>query len=503
MNKNINFIKIIKNILKNSLCNKLYKDEDEQDHKCDINCLCNNKNNCYLIENFNILLNEIPDELKNLRYGVYPNDNKYNDNRFIYNKLFNYFPHAIFYPTNINDVSYLIKNFVNYNLEFAIQCGGHSYEPASLSFGYIINVSKLSHYVNIDKNKKSVKISSGLKLGYLIDSLSKESVITPTGDASCVGISGLSLAGGKGNLTRLYGMVCDNILSVKIINYKGEIMNVNTENCSDLYWAIKGAGNCNFGVITEIELKIYDDIYCQFETLQWNWDPKHVFIIYKLYQKWILTIPKTISGNFNITYNNGTAIFSIKFIKFNKEPFIEIDEFKKLFSPTITYCSGYYSKITDCWVSYETGDNNIFSKIKSTMIFKPINDKSINILIDSVNKLLISQYELNYQLNFIQLGGEVKNGNSSYFPKNAIMVLSIFINWSNNILDNYSIKFVNNIYSDIKEYTSDYCFPNFIDYDIENYMHSYYGNNSDKLIDVKKKYDPNNIFRYKQSIPIL
>jgi hypothetical protein len=432
MSKNKSIKKLLINILQNSLCNLSYESKcsnNETDSK--------NKNKCYLIQNCNTLLDEIPTELQNLEYGIYPDDSTYNDDRFIYNKLYNYFPHAIFYPTNINDISYLIKNFVEYNLEFAIQCGGHSYEPASLSYGYIINVTKLPSYVKIDKKRKIAKVSSGVKLGYLIDSLSRESVITPTGEASCVGISGLSLAGGKGNLSRLYGLVCDNIVSVQIINYKGEIMKVNKKENPDLFWAVKGAGTCNFGVITEIELKIYDDLYCQFETLQWTWNPKNMFTIFKLYQNFILTIPKKISAEFNITYNDGVATFSIKFIKFGKKPFIEIDPFKKLFSPTITSCSGYYSKITDCWVSYDTGNSNIFSKMKSTMIFEPVSDEAIVLFIESINKLLITQFQLNYQLNFSQLGGEVENGNSSYFPKKAIIVLSIFINWNDNLLDKY------------------------------------------------------------------
>jgi hypothetical protein len=493
----MNIKKLINNILQSSLCNI----------PCDSKCLCknsncNNKNKCYLIQNSTILLNEIPTDLKNLSYGIYPDNNTYNDNRFIYNKLFNYFPHAIFYPNNVDEISYLIKNFVNYNLEFAIQCGGHSYEPASISYGYIINVTKLPSYINIDKNKMVVKASSGIKLGALIDALGNKSVITPTGESSCVGISGLSLAGGKGNLSRLYGMTCDNIVSIKMINYKGEILTANKMQNPDLFWAVKGAGCCNFGVITEIELKVYNDIYCQFETLQWEWNPKNVFILFKKYQSLIVNLPNQISAEFYISYNNGTVQFSIKFIKLGNEPFIEIDEFKKLFSPTITSCSGYYSKITDCWVSYDTGNSNIFSKMKSIMIFEAVSDYCITLFINAINKLLIDSKNLNFQLNFSQLGGEVENGNSCYFPKKAIIVLSIFINWSVNLLDGYSINFVTNIYNEVKKYTSPYCFPNFIDYDIQDYMNSYYGDNSNKLIEIKKKYDPNNIFKYKQSIPI-
>ena len=111
------------------------------------------KNNCSLIQNYELLLEEIPIELKNLKYGVYPNDVEYNDFRFIYNKRFNYFPHVIYYPNNENDIVYLIKNFTLYNLKFAIRCGGHSYESSSLSEGYIIDVKKFSS-ITINSEKK-------------------------------------------------------------------------------------------------------------------------------------------------------------------------------------------------------------------------------------------------------------------------------------------------------------------------------------------------------------
>ena len=376
------------------------KDESE------CNCSSEKYTSCNLIQNSQLLLNEIPVELQNLSYGVYPNNQTlYNDVRFIYNKLLNYFPHAIYYPKVKTQISYLIKNFINYNLEFAIRCGGHAYEPASLSSGYILDVKKLPQYININKDRKTAKFSSGLKLGYVVEKLAEYSLITPTGENSCVGISGLSLAGGKGNLTRIYGLTCDNIVSVKMINAQGEIVQANATENKDLLWACKGAGCGNFGVITEIELKVYEDIYCQIETLKWTWNTKHVKEIYSIYQEWILNLPKTISAEFNMTYNNKVANFSIKVIKFDKSAFIETNIFKNLYNPTITACKGYYSKILDCWLNFDSGLNPPFSKIKSSMIFKPINNEAIDLLVNSINFYLKKGYEFQYQLNFTQLGG--------------------------------------------------------------------------------------------------
>ena len=172
---------------------------------------------CYTNQNENLLLNQIPKCLKNLSYGVYPNNKNYNDKRFIYNKLFNYYPLAIFYPNNENDVSYLIKQFIKYDVKFTIRCGGHAYEPASLSESYIIDVSKITR-IDVNRKEKYVCVGSGVKLGNLINELKQYKLITPTGESSCVGLSGLVLAGGKGFLSRVIGMASDSIISLKIVN---------------------------------------------------------------------------------------------------------------------------------------------------------------------------------------------------------------------------------------------------------------------------------------------
>ena len=456
---------------------------------------------CNLIQNFQLLIDEIPKELLNLHYGIYPDTQvEYNSARFIYNKLLNYFPHAIYYPINPEEISYLIKWFVFYNLDFALRSGGHSYEPASLSSGYILDISNIDKYIIINDDRKSAKVSAGLKLGYIIEYLGKNNLITPTGTSSCVGLLGLSMAGGKGKLSRLYGMACDNILSIKMINWEGKKIKANETENTDLFWACKGAGTGNFGIIYEIELKVYEDIYCEFKKFTWTWDAKNVKIIFDIYQKLITKAPNEITIEFNMTYKNGEASFFIEFIKFGTFAFIEIDEFNNLFNPTISIHTGFYSQLTDVWVSYDKGLKPPFSKIKSNMIFKPISQDVLDKLVLSIEYFVQNNQTLYYQLNFSQLGGAVLEGNSSYFPKSAIMSLSYFMEWSYPELTNILKLYLEKLYSETTPLISNYVFPNLIDYDIEDYMTKYYGTNQDRLRDVKNKYDINNIFRSFQSI---
>lgn len=459
------------------------------------------KDDCAFIQNYQLLMNEIPLPLKNLDCAIYPiNETIYNDVRLVYNKLLNYFPHAIFYPDSYKLISYLVKHFVNYNLSFAIRCGGHAYEPASLSNGYILDVKKLSSYVIISKDRKTAKISSGFLSGHLVKILSEYSLITPTGSHGCVGMSGLSLAGGKGLLSRLYGLTCENIVSLKMINYKGDLINANKNENADLLWACKGAGAGNFGIITEIELNVYEDIYCELETFTWNWNSSLAKELLQMYQLFAINLPNTIGSTFAFIYNNSTASIIIKFYKFN-HVFLKTDIFKNCMNPSYENYCGFYSKLTPYWLINGCGFDPPFSKIKSSMIFKPIiTMEAIDLLIQSININLKKKLKLNYQLNIDQLGCQVEKGNSAYFPKKAIFVVSYFMQWTNPDLTEYSQNFLKNIYHSMLPYTSIYCFPNLIDYDIKNYMEKYYGTHKNRLREIKKKYDPENIFKYRQSI---
>jgi hypothetical protein len=447
-----------------------------------------------------MLLDSIPDKLKNLDYAIYPCDPSYNEKRFIYNKLWNYYPNAIFYPKDKCDVEYVLKHIIKNKLKFTLRAGGHSYEAASLN-DYIIDVSNLSN-IEIDKDKKIVSLDCGVKLGELIDKLKIEKLICATGESPTVGI-GLFLQGGKGYMSRLLGMCCDNVIEFKMMNYKGKILTVNSKQNSDLFWALKGSGANNYGIVLSYKIKAYKDLYMRLITLSWSWNSEKIIELFTLYFKWIETVNNNISTDVIISYSNGVASVKIMFFKFTKKPsknFDEINEFVNFQNPTITKCKGYYSQKTDCWVNPENGYDNVFSKLKSTMIFEKPSDEFTKLLINSIDNLIDEKQNITYKYNFTQLNGKVVNGNSCYYPKNALLSLTIPCSWSNPNLTAYAETTIKKYYDDIITYTSQYVFPNMIDYDLEDYMNAYYGDNANKLYDIKIKYDPNYIFTWRQVI---
>jgi hypothetical protein len=475
-------------------------------------CKCDDEEDCGIVQNYQLLNDQVPKSLKSLPYGIYPENSNYNNFRLNYNKLQNYYPSAIFYPSCEKELSYLVKNMVKYNLVFSTRCGGRAYEPASLSGGFVIDVQNFNN-IEINQKDMTVSVGSGVRLGVLIGELAKKRLIMTTGDSSCVGVSGLSLAGGKGYLTRTYGMVCDNIVSAKMIDWNGNLIKASSNSNSDLLYALKGSGHGSYGIITKLKFNIHHDIYCQILTLTWNWNTDTVFKVIQFYQQWITKIPNNVTTDLNMTYTNGTASFFIKFFKYSKskkysERFSELDDFINLIpniKPTITIDSGYYTQLLDVLVKTNNGTSYPFSKMKSTMVFDLIVSDGINLMINTINQLINLSEPYVFQINFSQLGGAVSEINpktSCFFSRNARYVITILNTWANPELTPQGKSIPNDLYDALIQYTSPYCLPNMIDYDITDYLTAYYGTNQNTLITIKNKYDPKNIFNWKQSIPL-
>lgn len=471
---------------------------------------------CLVVQN-NVKLNQtLPHELQNLQYGIYSTNISYYLLRLVYNRAINYFPQAIFYPSTYEEIQFLIKTLYIYRdfVDFTIRCGGHAYEAASVSNGVIIDVSRLNKITM--KNNNIITSQSGIKLGALIDYMQETRRVVPTGHNVCVGLSGLSLGGGKGELSRMFGLTCDNILSCKMVNYKGEILTINENENSDLLYGIRGAGTNNFGLVLEMDLQTHSDVYYIEESIQWDWDKD---VCLEVLKEYITAInnnqDNSIMYEFHMQsneYSNQVSDFKVKVTKFynndynNINSLVESVKFKQYNNDRVTIEKGYYTENLS-WVDYGNGLQAPFSKIKSSMLFNDINytDEQLNILISSIDYMVVNKVDADYQLNFSELNGQVANNstiNSCFYPRDATCVLSYFIQWPNQEdSDRFKI-FMNEVWMFFKPHASPYSFTNLIDYDIDDYMTSYYGSNQERLKIIKEKYDPTNFFKWRQSIPL-
>ncbi len=246
---------------------------------------------------------QLPAELCNLSYAVYPDCPAYNTVRLNYNKRFQYFPKAIFYPSTKRELKYVFSGLKKHYLNFAIRSGKHCFEPGSLSSDYIIDLSKFDS-INPDYDSAVVYIGAGAQLGNVIKKLGRTNHAIPTGTCPTVGISGLALGAGIGLLCPQKGLTCDSVENITLLNANAEIIKVNEKNHSDLFWALRGGGNGSYGIVLGWKFRMYYIPDATFYELMWEYNPNIISPIIKAWQKWVSTLSSQISSALAIRHPN-------------------------------------------------------------------------------------------------------------------------------------------------------------------------------------------------------
>lgn len=466
-------------------------------HGCTDNTLCA----IYPSQNICQLLQEIPAQLKNLSYALYPDILGYYLYRFNYNKRFNIFPHAIIKPQSESQLVDAVNLLRTTNSSFSIRSGGHCYEPGSLSAGYVIDLENFNTVqINFGPNPTAY-IGAGARLGGVIQYLARYNYAIPTGTCGSNGIAGLTLGGGVGFLARKFGLTCDAVNSIRILTAQNGIITVSDQFYPDLFWALLGAGNGSYGIVLGFTFNLSVVPFVSFVQLNWTWDQAQAPSIIKAWQNWLATIPDEITTELDIDYKDGKAIITVISVKVGTQPQTEWQAAFESLNPTVT---------TNQVMPYVQaaqivgGDSTLpFSKSKSTMLFSPLSDAGVNVIVNFVQQLITNQNVETVHLEFDSAGGQSALGNTAYFPRNALAWFFMDINWTDQDDEADALATINTFYNNITPYTSPYCYANFVDYDLGNtYLNAYYGTHVAQLIQIKQKYDPNNVFHWVQSIPV-
>lgn len=181
-------------------------------------------------------------------------DAGYDPARKIWNGMFDKYPLIIARCVTTSDVIHAV-NFARANkLLVAVRGGGHnSAGKATCDDGIMIDLS-LMRRVNVDRQKKTVRVDGGALLGDVDHETQLYGLAVSAGIISHTGVGGLTLGGGFGWISRKYGFSIDNLISAELVTAQGELLTVSQDENADLFWGICGGGG-NFGIVTSFEFK--------------------------------------------------------------------------------------------------------------------------------------------------------------------------------------------------------------------------------------------------------
>jgi FAD/FMN-containing dehydrogenase len=440
---------------------------------------------------------------------VFPSDPDYDDARMDFNPRFSKKPRAIVFCQTVSDIVNAVKWARENGVQISIRGGRHSYEAFSVSEGIVIDLSDMNR-VQIDKANKIAVVQAGTLLMPLYEALWQEGLTLPGGSCATVGITGLTLGGGYGLLSRKMGLTCDNLLAVEMVNAKGEIITANKTQNPDLLWACRGGGGGNFGIVTTLTFKLHEIGNVAIYTMEWPW--QQIRDVIQVWQKWapsvadgLTCVLKLFGKGTGKIASTGMFVGSQQELSNLLKPLQLVGTPSKFTVETVPYIEAArrFAGVKDTQKNWKIHWHNQQTKFeaKSDFAFGPLSSQGI----DTILRFLTTIPSGANLIQFDSYGGAInrvpKDATAFAHRVGSLYSMQYLAYWTQAQDEEKSLKWIRDFYVAMRPYVSGAAYSNYCDVDLTNWQSAYYGSNFPRLVKVKAAYDPENIFQYAQSIP--
>jgi len=426
----------------------------------------------------------------------------YDKVRAIWNAMIDRKPALIARCKTADDVVQCVKFATQHGLLVAVRGGGHNIAGNAVCDGGLLIDLSLMRAVRVDASKRTALVEGGALLGDLDQATQAHGLATPLGINSTTGVAGLTLGGGFGWLSRKYGLTIDNLVSATVVTAAGDKLTASARENSDLFWAIRGGGG-NFGVVTSFEFQLHAigkevlsglivhpladakkvlQFYRDFalkapdELAVWfvlrkapplpflpeNWHGKEILALAACYNGDLETGEKLLQP----LRAFGQPIADV----IGPTPYVG---WQQVLDPLLTPGMRNY------WKSHE---------------FLAIPDKMIDVLVDFAGRLPDPQTEL----AFAQLGGaiaRVANDATAYSHREPNFLINVHGRWDGAANDDKCVGWARDLFTALAPFSTGAVYVNFLTAEEGERVKMAYGSNLAKLVGIKKKYDPANLFR--------
>ena len=435
-------------------------------------------------------------------------DSSYDAARLGYNHLFRHRPEAIVYCTETPDVVNALAWARQNDVPVRVRSGGHCLEGwSSVDDGLVIDVSRMKS-AHIDAASNIATVGAGLKQLEAVTALGSAGCAAPTGTEGTVGLVGATLGGGFGLLTRAFGMASDNLLAAEIVvapsGGGATTLIADEQNNTDLLWALRGAGNGNFGIVTSLTYRTHPLTQAIYVTATWS-GLDDLPEVYEAWQQSAPHVDNRMTSQLEITRDHvvligtlasGTAAEAVDMLR----PVVSVG------TPEIAVKDDTWA---DIYASFQIPPDEELAnwKFLSQFIYEPYPPEAVN-LIKTFMKYAPTP-ESNYFTN--SLGGAVKTsepaGGSVYAHRDALYYAEPGAGWGtrgglpapDDPLTPECEAWIADFGEALQPFVSG-AYVNVPNAGMPDWETAYWGTNVDLLRTVKAKYDPDNVFSYEQSV---
>ncbi|RIB09095.1 Glucooligosaccharide oxidase [Gigaspora rosea] len=367
----------------------------------------------------------------------------------------------------------------------------------------VIDVQEFNQ-ININFETKTAVFGPGNRLGEIYHKLNKVGYLISAGECIHVGLGGHATGGGFGWTGRKYGLASDNIVSAEMVTANGTFISpINSTHHSDLFFAIRGAGNAGYGIITSLTLNIYP-VHPIVTSIKISYLPEQVELAFIIFAKVAKNLNENLSCYIELrpkSINTYPFSFNAAYLGTEEEARNAVKELIELSNPAyIKFEETTWLGIVD---SYPIFTRSPFKITSYNIPPSGFSQEAIRVLVNFINNLECESIAL-FDLYASDVISGISINSSAFIHRNIFGVMELEAPLSGLSKDD-QIKCVKKHLQFRQEfqakYTSYFSYQDYIDRDLSDWITRYYGPHVPRLIEIKKKYDPNNLFNWKQSIP--
>lgn len=433
-------------------------------------------------------------------------------------------PAGVVIPENEADVVEAVRFAQRHGIHAAARSGGHSFGGYSTTEGMVIDLRRLSGVRVTDQH---ASIGGGALIIDVQAGLREHGLGLPTGTCPSVGLAGLALGGGLGVTGRRYGFTSDHLTGARIVLADGRIVETDSRREPELFWALRGAGGGNFGIVTRMDFLAHPVTDVTVFSVEWPWSSAAALI--DAWQQWAPHGPDELTSGLSLSAGDTPEEAPVALVDgqvlgdradterligrlesmVGAEP-LRVDTIATMryHAAAMHWAGCSESTVSACHLAGVTPDGELsryeYRLTKSQLFNRPLPQAGL----DSVIGELLAERVPGYgrELEFGSLGGaynRVAPDATALFHRDCLFDIKYATNIE--MTEAASVKesgtrWIERIAAAMLPWASGRSYQNYIDPSLANWREAYYGSNYERLQKVKRRYDPARFFRFAQAV---
>jgi FAD/FMN-containing dehydrogenase len=388
---------------------------------------------------------------------------------------------------------------------FALRGGGHCFEDFSQSSELVIDTRLLNRVV-FDSAEQMVTAGAGALLSDIYKVVAQEGHAIPAGICQSVGIAGITLGGGIGHLARSAGLTCDVLKSLELVDAEGRHLSVNARSHADLFWASRGGGGGSFGVVTQFQFQTVTVPKVIVFEIDWVLTPQSAVHLMAAWQSLGPGAPEEISTTLYLTKHvKGKVLIRLSGQSIGTEQQLNsligvlTGQVKPWSPPRLRHQSFIEA------ANYFSGSSQTiarFYKSKSDIVTVPLSTEALGVLFEALESSPPGALTITCEA----LGGAISRVpvTATAIPhrKDALFLIQYSTEYWDQKKKTDNLLALARMYQAMRPAMSGAAYVNYCDADLKDWSRAYWQSNFERLKAAKRKYDPENVFRHGQSIPL-